>query len=175
MIVILADEVETVLSGIMVEGLYGNDAAAVRKGDGGRFEQALATLLAQFLLIGQREFEDFRPCLPLLERFERLPLAGRGNEPISFLAGAFGQSAIGHAFEAGGKILADLAGHKPELPAGVVISPIPLVGKELIARFEFCIHGGHFVTNRKNRKTYGRFSGSIFFERLRPTLVFETQ
>jgi hypothetical protein len=113
MIVILADEVETVLSGIMVEGLYGNDAAAVRKGDGGRFEQALATLLAQFLLIGQREFEDFRPCLPLLERFERLTLARGGDEPINFLAGA-----IGHAFKAGGKILADLTGHESELPAG---------------------------------------------------------
>jgi len=53
----------------------------------------------------------------------------------------------------------------------VVVSPSPLVRQELVAWFEFSIHGGDFGTGQKNQKTYGRFLGTIFLEGFQAAVV----
>jgi len=60
--------------------------------------------------------------------------AGGGDQPNDFSALGLGHGALGHALKAGSEILADLAGHEAEFPAGAVIHPAPLVGQELVAR-----------------------------------------
>jgi len=57
----------------------------------------------------------------------------------------------------------------------VIADPIPLVRKEMVAWFEFCIHGRDFGTNRKNQKTYGRFLGMIFGGGCKSAFVLERQ
>jgi hypothetical protein len=124
----------------------------VRKGDAGGVEQALAAALARFLLLGQGQIEHLGPGLPFLQRFERLPLAGGSDEPLRLLAGGLGLGAIGHALEGGGKILADLPGHKAKFPAGAVNGPGPLVREKHITRSKYVHTRSILARGRKTKK-----------------------